>query len=47
MHYNFGLRHNSNNFKETLSSLLERDVHLLSLRDMGFPSKWELLPVWR
>lgn len=38
---------NSNNFKETLSSLFERDVHLLSLRDMGFPSKWELLPVWR
>lgn len=37
----------SNNFKDILLSLLSRNVRLLSLRDMGFPSNWKQLPVWR
>lgn len=37
----------SNSFKEILLSLLNRDIHLLSLRDMGFPSNWAELAVWR
>lgn len=36
----------SNNFKETLCKLLNRDVCLLSMHDMGFPSKWQNIPVW-
>ena len=37
----------SNNFKEILFSLLDKDVRLLSLRDMGFPHNWKQLAVWR
>lgn len=37
----------SNDFKEILFSLLNRDIRLLSLRDMGFPSCWKQLPVWQ
>lgn len=36
-----------NNFKEILFSLLNRNVRLLSLRDMGFPNNWKQFPVWR
>lgn len=37
----------SDSFKEILFSLLNRDVSLLSLRDMGFPNNWTQIPVWR
>lgn len=37
----------SNDFKEILFSLLNRDIRLLSLHDMGFPSCWKQLPVWQ
>lgn len=36
----------TNSYKETLFSLLDRNVCLLSLRDMGFPSNWKQMPVW-
>lgn len=37
----------SNDFKEILRSLLNRNLRLLSLRDMGFPSNWNQLSVWK
>lgn len=35
------------NFKGNLLSLLNGHVRLLSLHDMGIPSNWQLLPVWK
>lgn len=37
----------SNNFKDILLSMLNRNIRLLSLRDMGFPSNWKQLSIWR
>ncbi len=37
----------SNNFKDLLECLLDRNIRLLSLRDMGFPSNWEEEPLWK
>ena len=37
----------SNDFKSSLVCLLNREVHLLSVKEMGFPNNWEELPVWK
>ena len=36
-----------NSFKNKLKELLEDNHRLLTLKDMGFPSEWEELPVWK
>lgn len=36
-----------NNFKKNLLQLLSERHRLLSLREMGFPADWQLLPVWK
>ena len=36
-----------NSFKNKLKELLEDNHRLLTLKDMGFPIKWEELPVWK
>ena len=36
-----------NSFKNKLKELLEDNHRLLTLKDMGFPVKWEELPVWK
>ncbi|MCD8207496.1 MAG: Abi family protein [Bacteroidales bacterium] len=37
----------TNDFKASLIKLLNRPLRLLSLRNMGFPNNWELMPVWQ
>ncbi len=37
----------ANDFKTSLMKLLDRPIRLLSLRNMGFPNNWELMPVWQ
>lgn len=36
-----------NEFKTNVKRLLKSDCSLISLKDMGFPSNWQSLPVWR
>lgn len=36
-----------NSFKKNIKLLLNDKHKLLSLKDMGFPTNWELLPVWK
>ena len=35
-----------NSFKKRLQDLLGEKHRLLTLKDMGFPTEWEELPVW-
>ena len=35
-----------NSFKKNLLKLLKQHNRLLTLKEMGFPSNWETLPVW-
>lgn len=37
----------NNDFKSNLQELLSERHKLLSLKEMGFPSNWETLPVWK
>ena len=35
-----------NSFKKNLKRLLDDEHQLLTLKEMGFPEDWDLLPVW-